>query len=344
MLRSERNLLDAETPLSKSPLSNLLVATLVTTFVIAVVTGVIGISEKVWAQEDAAETIAPPDDDGDGGGGSDVGGSGTLDEFSTVDSTEAPDRSIDEPAPPPSQPNGRTVVVAPAGSNQGTNLIVGGGVGFDGQNIKKICKCSYVTDVPYSERRNIFGFDIAISAGTYNPTNYVPNFTSRTYSDYYNGNKGVLAMLNLSLKWNFALGSIGPVVGGGFFSARNSGDDSTLNVYPIEVGGMYSLDNLFSEPYVVPYGFGGMYMMYYSETVGGLSVRGNTASAPYFGGGLRVQIDWIDPDAHDRAYQDFGLQSTYIFAEAKSYSSLGANTIPNLSSSVAFQGGLMVEF
>ena len=206
----------------------------------------------------------------------------------------------------------------------------------------KICNCQFTTSTPYTDRRSSIGGIIGVEGGTYQPVNYQPDFNSATFSNYYD-KVSPNAELVFIAKLNFFLGSIGPQLTAGFFQATSTVDGAKLTVIPVTLGAIYALDNLFKEPYVVPYVVAGMYTDLYNETDSGQSVQGNSAFSEFYALGLMIQLDAIDEEAHNTAYRDFGLENTFLFVEARSFLP-AQNDVPDFSTPLQISGGIKIEF
>lgn len=209
----------------------------------------------------------------------------------------------------------------------------------------KICNCRYSTDVPYRDRRGLITGFFGVQADMFSPVNYSPNYQSRnvTYQSYYGGQQNTGVDLVFGAKMNFLFGSLGASITGGFFTAKNETDHATLSVQPITLGGIFALDALFSEPYIVPYVVAGEYIAYYSETLPTQSVSGRTPMALFYAVGLMFQLDWLDTEAHATAFEDFGLENTFLFVEGRSLFK-SADPVPNFSTPLQVNAGLRVEF
>ncbi|MCC6276696.1 MAG: hypothetical protein IT289_02130 [Oligoflexia bacterium] len=209
--------------------------------------------------------------------------------------------------------------------------------------LNRICNCVYSSAVPYKKRRGTWGAVVGAQASAFKPVNYVPDFRrTQVYDTYYTSGGGIMPEATLGLKFNFFLGSLVAGATYGSLSATNETDRSTITVSPATATVSLYLDNFFNEPYVVPYGFGGMYTVFYKESVGGLSVSGNSPFAPVVGGGLMFQMDWIDNDGNDYAYNEYGLENTYLYVEARMFLDPGSG--PDFSTPLQLGGGMKLEF
>ncbi len=215
---------------------------------------------------------------------------------------------------------------------------------------KKTCNCKFAPGVSYSERKGSVSGFFGVLGGTYAPANYVPDFVTRhTFADYYEKGKTPNFEVVFGFKLNLFVGSIGPHFTGGYFSAKNETDKSKMTVYPVTAGIIYELNNLFKEPYLVPYLIGGTYTAVYSEATegigggGGQAVSGNSAAAGFYAIGAMIQLDWIDPETHISGYEEFGIENTFLFIEGRSFL-VGANSGPNFSTPLQINGGVKIEF
>jgi hypothetical protein len=206
----------------------------------------------------------------------------------------------------------------------------------------KICNCSYSTSIPYSERRTPLGGLLTIMAGSFSPVNYQPDFNASSFASYYNQASPNIE-LGYGLKYNFSLGSLAAQFSGGYYKATATSDGAMLTVFPVTLGLNYSMDNLFKEPYFVPYLVFGMYSDIYNESDGGQTVKGNSPFSEFYALGLMFQLDALDPETHNAGYTDFGLENTFVFIEARSFLP-ASNTVTDFSTPLQFSGGLKVEF
>jgi hypothetical protein len=320
------------------------------------------------ASPEATATPGPTDPDQvqntDAAESADQVQTGSAESGAPVESKEeVTDEVVQEPSiPPPADAEDHPIVAAP----QQEEDVRTGAAPADERNLavlledaraevrNKICNCRFGSDVPYRERRSTIGGFLGVLGGTYAPVNYQPDFVTRTFNDYYAGNKNPNVELFFGLKLNMFLGSLSLQAGGGVFQARNTDNPSAtsmLTVYPVHTGLLWAIDNIFPEPYIVPYVMGGVYTAIYEETVAGLSVRGNTALAPFYSGGLMFQLDWLDTETHLSGYEEFGLENTFLFIEARSFMSSSGGTTsstvhssPNFSTPIQYNAGLRVEF
>lgn len=202
--------------------------------------------------------------------------------------------------------------------------------------------------VPYRERRGRWGWLFSAGASSYQPLNYIAAFAppSAGYRGVYGAPTAPMLELRVAYKRNFALGSLGLELAGGFF--RNANSDpafvgSTLTLVPARVGAIYSMDVLAPEPYIVPYIAGGGYMEYYEESYNGVTVHGTTALAPYVNGGLAFSLNWIDRYAARVAYEEEGIENSFLYIEVGKYFQSSNKKDPDFSDTYDFGAGFRVE-
>lgn len=222
-------------------------------------------------------------------------------------------------------------------------------------------KLVYPTDVrgvyylvPYRFRRPSWGKTFGLGFSSYNPKNYEPDFVAATFDDVYGNASMPMIDFLFSVKKNFVIGSIGIEAGIGYYrsSSKSSVDvagvptavDSTLNIYPIRIGGIFTMDNLFYEPFVAPYASAGVYSMFYRESRTTASFNGNTQISPYYAFGALAQLDWLDRAAAREAYEEAGVESTYVYLEARGFIQSKNAKDPDFSSMIHFNAGMRVEF
>lgn len=199
----------------------------------------------------------------------------------------------------------------------------------------------------YTERRTNWGLTVAADYSTYNPKNYEPHFLAASFGDVYGSPQTPLIGLVVGVKRNFPFGSVGLEIGGGNYANSSdpaSGVNSTLNLYPVRLGGTFALETLMSEPYVVPYFATGAYMAFYKEATSTVSFNGNTQPALYALAGLAIQLDWIDKRSARLAFEEMGLENTFLLLEARKFFASWAGKDPDFSNDVSLEAGLRLEF
>jgi hypothetical protein len=200
---------------------------------------------------------------------------------------------------------------------------------------------------PYRERRPRWGVAVGVDYSTYTPASYQPDFVTLPFDQVYHSASMPMVDLTFVVKRNLDWGSLGGEVSVGVYQSDSFDPnvvDSTLHLYPVHLGGIFFLDMIAPEPYVVPYISGGAYTMIFKEQTTGTSKNGNTQVAPYVNGGVQLQLDWIDRKAARVAYEDSGIESSYLTLEVRKLMKSSAEKDPDFSDSVTFAAGVRVEF
>lgn len=208
--------------------------------------------------------------------------------------------------------------------------------------------------VPYKYRRPVWGKTFSIGLSSYNPKKYEPDFVTATFDNVYGNADIPMISFQFSVKRNLVFGSIGIEASAGIYSnkSRSSVDvagvatavDSTLSIYPVSIGGILTLDNLYYEPYVAPYFSGGVYSMFYRESRDSGAVNGNTQVSPYYSVGAMFQLDWLDRAAAREAYEEGGVEGTYLYVEARGFIQSQNKQDPDFGSSLHANAGMKMEF
>jgi hypothetical protein len=204
--------------------------------------------------------------------------------------------------------------------------------------------------VPYKVRREEWGQEFQLSYSMFNPINYTPDVLSPgfgNFEDVYGDAENPMIEVMIGVRKNFFLGAITTEFAGGAYSNEvddTSFGEATLDLIMLRVGGRYTLDNLMSEPLVAPYGGIGAYMIYYDESLEGISFNGNTQPALYYSFGALFSLNWLDRSASTDAYLESGIENTNIFAEVRQFLEAGDPQDPDFSTDFDLAFGLNVEF
>jgi hypothetical protein len=200
---------------------------------------------------------------------------------------------------------------------------------------------------PYRERRGDWGLTFGFAYSSYEPVNYQTAFGAFAYNTVYASPSTPMLEAQFSFKYNLSFGSVGIDVAAGDMDNMHTDVDfvgSHLNVAMGRVGAVYYMDTLNDNPYYVPYASLGTYIVYYSEKLSGNSVSGNTSPGLYINAGCAFPVDWMDPISARAAYEEGGLQRTYIFAEVRKYFQSFNSSDPDFSNNINWGAGLRMEF
>lgn len=209
----------------------------------------------------------------------------------------------------------------------------------------------------YKERRGQHGFLVGVSYKSYYPSNYLSMYDGLEIQEFFGSEPIRAPELMLSYKYNFSLGAIG--LGLHYSSASDESDYEGNSRYlaftAVEGNANFYLDNIFNEPYVVPYIGVGLQQLEIKEQSADFDMKtASTGLALTYRFGLQFQMNWMDRRTAEEGYRDLGLENTYIDVYAVSYSS-GGNVAenpsdpldtekPDLSSDMQLGVGLKLEF
>lgn len=207
----------------------------------------------------------------------------------------------------------------------------------------------------YLERRDRWGSAFSVGYSTYEPIKYTPselgsattaNGDQPTFGDVYTKAELPNLEFQINIKRNLSYASVGAELAAGYYKNDADRDEvsSTLTLMPVRLGATFTLDNLYAKPYVVPYASLGGYVIQYKEQGTDDTTSGTTKVAPYFNLGAQFSLDWIDPRSAMNAFNDAGLQSTFVFLEMRKLMASSSASDPDLSNNVSFGGGLRLEF
>lgn len=215
----------------------------------------------------------------------------------------------------------------------------------------------------YKERRKDFGALFSINYERYFPEEHVSVIQNKTYEEISEGEPIPLISGEIGVKYNFALGSISGLFGHGIgtYSNENQNLDSVkLKITKLDLN--FALDNLTSEPWIVPYAQAGVHQLEWEEDsyTGTENIVETLIAKPnaHYKVGVLFQLNWIenwiDPSTTAEGLRSSGLENTYLDVFYTSYSAyaepdplvgaLGSDDgEANLSSS-GFGMGLKLEF
>lgn len=168
---------------------------------------------------------------------------------------------------------------------------------------------------PYKERRTRHGFILSGGTQKYYPDDYQSMQDGNFIEDFLGDSPIDMMNLELGYKLNFGLGSL--ALTGGFAKGQFSNTFENLqrkvDIQKIEFMAYYFADNLFREPWVVPYVAVGINRFTVTESMtGAADVVKNLAPTGAIRVGMEFQLNWIDRDGSADAYQELGLENTFL--------------------------------
>ena len=213
-----------------------------------------------------------------------------------------------------------------------------------------LVEINYPIDVQssYKERRRTHGANFGIHLENYIPGNWSSLVDSGFYNETYGKTPISLTSVEGGYKYNFALGGISLLagIGNGQASADVFGATRTMSIFKYYARGMYTIDNLFPEPYVVPYVAGAVWQMKIKETESGSSFGGSVTSGIGFDYSLGVllQLNALDQEIAQKSLNENGIENTFLDFFVTQYLKTLKASDSNLSSNFIFGLGLRLEF
>jgi hypothetical protein len=173
----------------------------------------------------------------------------------------------------------------------------------------------------YKVRRKDFGALFSVNYEQYFPADHVSVIQNKSYEEISGGEPIPVFGAEIGVKYNFALGSIAGLFGysaGSFSKEENNLDDVTLTITKVDLN--FALDNLTSEPWVVPYAQGGIHQIDWEENsyTGSENVFETLITTPsfHYKVGVLLQLNWIenwiDPSTTYEGRRTSGLENTYL--------------------------------
>ncbi len=181
--------------------------------------------------------------------------------------------------------------------------------------------------LPYKQRRNPWGVLFSINYEQFSPTNYQSLVLNQNYETMTDNKSIPLIGAEFGVKYNFSLGSISALVGystGKIDTPTASVDQISASITKVDLN--MALDNLFDEPYVVPYAQVGLHSIDWTEKslVGAVINEESfiTKWNVHYKAGLSFQLNWIEKSIDASSQEDSvrsGLENTYLDVFYSSY-------------------------
>ncbi len=212
----------------------------------------------------------------------------------------------------------------------------------------------------YRDRRNRYGILFAVNYEKFTPNDYVSLIQNKTFDEMSGGDSIPVVGAELGVKMNMSLGSLSGIIGyagGTYANEKNKIEKISVKIKKISLN--FAMDNLMSEPWVVPYGQVGANEIDWSEQSadsGGVS-KEETFTTSWnltYKVGLMIQLDWlegsIDNNTHTNGLKSSGLQNTFLdifyssYAEPSETATVAGVTGEASLKSENFGLGLKLEF
>ncbi len=224
-------------------------------------------------------------------------------------------------------------------------------VDFDYDYSVYIADKGQVKVVPYKYRRKKWGYNFGFGVFQFYPQKYISKLDGVSYQEGFSSSKQMkLNELELGFRYNSGLGGLGVYFGYGQFSFSKKIDGASetfrnMDVKISRVNLTWTLDLLFSEPYIAPYFGSGLYKIDFSEN-NALSNQKTTGASEWVSlmqVGLLIQLNWMDQTSSFIGYNQSSLINSFLFVEARQ---LGAGKAENnfASDGMDVGAGIKLEF
>jgi hypothetical protein len=216
--------------------------------------------------------------------------------------------------------------------------------------------------LPYKQRQNDWGFlfslgeEKALFPGYYTLVG-IENGDDYTFEEMF-GSEGLdLLSLELGPKYNTRLGSFALLFGYGYLSAASTrirvetdprySVEAKITYSRYTATGLYYLDMLFEEPYLIPYVGAGIWQANITETSGAYkNITGhyNSDVGTQFKVGALFGLDWIESDAARINRKKSGTQGSFLNIYGISTFMSEKNALADLENDMDFGASLVIEF
>ncbi len=123
---------------------------------------------------------------------------------------------------------------------------------------------------------------------------------------------------------------------------KNYVGNATYELFPVNA--FVLLRGILNEDQrLVPYAGGGFTRIYYREKASGEPTARGHADGYIVRGGLQLSLDFIDRNAQNRMYRDYGVYHTYLFVETEHNRAIVKSVSTDLGGT-AYLVGLLFEF
>lgn len=219
---------------------------------------------------------------------------------------------------------------------------------------------------PYRERRETWSTVFSINVDQF----YPDKFRSRLqqggvedapYDTLFGSSPITLTQVQLGAKYNFGLGALGTalIVGMGTIKDQRTGrtmgtfagESHELTIFKKGATVQFAMDNLFPEPYVVPYIEGQLFKIDYRERRSAPGVEsdiaensGTTDFATAVVLGALIQLNGLEKEAALMAQETSGMDNIFLDIFASQYNTSSDETDPSFETSINYGAGLRFEF
>lgn len=202
---------------------------------------------------------------------------------------------------------------------------------------------------PYKQRQNQWGFSFSFGAENVSYPGLISQFDEVSYEELYGTNGSPMLSLELGPRYNMSWGSLALLAGYGLLDITDdrSGANDELTIQRYSATAVFYLDNIWSEPYFVPYVGGGVWMADYSEIRGAFPDEVSNTSTElgyHFRVGALLGLDWIEPESILKSRRETGMKAMFVNVYASSTFMSESEPDPDLENEFDLGASLVFEF
>lgn len=200
----------------------------------------------------------------------------------------------------------------------------------------------------YKIRRKTHGGSVNVTTENIYMADYTSLHDDEIYEALWGQEDVSLVQLGLNYKYNFTLGSLNLGIGYGHGSLLDDriGDERTIALDKSSASIQFLLDNLMREPYFVPYVGASIFNFKINEYVKSTDQTYEMTSSygNSFTVGFLIQLSWMERETSRLAYQENGIENTYLDVFWTQYENPNEDPDPSIQSDLNWGAGLRVEF
>lgn len=194
----------------------------------------------------------------------------------------------------------------------------------------------------YKERRAETGALVSINFEKIDLPKYISTLDNSLFSEKY----GDLSLIGLQVQKKYNWSPVSMALGLGYTTGSAQGaNEAIMEVTKYEINARAIIDGWFQEPRYAPFIFVEGWQMQISEKDSTTSFSGEIEGIGFhYGAGMSIQLNRIDPHASTDAFQEWGMENTYLDVYVSANIAPTNDAAPDVSSELAVGFGLTLEF
>jgi hypothetical protein len=202
---------------------------------------------------------------------------------------------------------------------------------------------------PYKQRQHQWGLSFSFGAENVSYPGLISQFDEKSFETLYGSSGSPMLNLELGPRYNMSWGSLALLAGYGLLDIADdrSGADDELTVQRYSATAVFYLDNIWGEPYFVPYVGGGIWMADYSEIRGAFPDEVSNTSTDlgyHYRVGALIGLDWIEPESTLKSRRETGMKAMFVNVYASSAFMSESKPDPDLENEWNLGASLVFEY